>query len=305
MRAMILAAGLGLRVRPLSSTRPKALFPVGHRPILEIIISQLRDAGAEAVIINTHYLAAAIEGFLSGRDWGLKVEISYEPQILNTGGGIKKCASFLRGAPFLVVNSDVFHTFDLKGAYDHHLRSGNLATLLLYDHPPTNQVEVDEGGRIRRIGVKGGEETFTFTGIHIISPELLKMMPDGAFSIVEFYQLLIEQEVPIGGYMAEGYWRDIGSLPEYLALHRDIIERRLLPFETSPLHPEAQIEQGAKIEGAVWIGKGSFVSSEAYVRDSVLWEGVRVEEGSMIERCVIADGVVVQGVHSDEGIVPG
>ncbi len=304
MQAMVLAAGLGLRARPLSARRPKALFPVGHRPILDIILSQLRDADAEAVIINTHHLAAAIEEFLSGRDWGLKVEISYEPQILDTGGGIKKCASFLRGAPFFVVNSDVFHTFDLKGAYNYHLRSGNLATLLLYDHPPTNQVEVDEGGKIRRIGIKG-ERALTFTGIQVISPELLQMMPDGAFSIIEFYQLLIEQGAPIGGYMAEGYWRDIGSLPEYLALHRDIIERQLLPFEASPLHPEAQIEQGAKIEGAVWIGKGSLVSSGAYVRDSVLWEGVRVEEGSVIEGCVVADGAVVRGVHRGEGIVPG
>ena len=114
MKAMILAAGLGTRLEPLTKTRPKPLFPVLNKPLLGIIIGQLGSMGATGVIINAHHLAEQVEQVVDKGDWGLQVEVRVEPNILGTGGGIKNCADFLQDAPFfVVVNADVYHTFDL------------------------------------------------------------------------------------------------------------------------------------------------------------------------------------------------
>ena len=310
MKAMILAAGLGTRLEPLTRIRPKPLFPVLNRPLLDIIVEQLRGMGATAVIINAHHLADQVEQFVRRGEWGLQVEVRVEPEILGTGGGIKNCADFLRDAPFfMVVNADVYHTFDLSPAIRYHRESGNLATLILCDHPHFNQVGIDGEGRIVSVGEEliipstSATKLLTFTGIHIISPQLLDVMPSGGFfGIMELYTELAARGEAIRGYqMQGGYWRDIGRVDDYKDLHRDLLGKEEKPI----IHPEASLAEGVHIEGFVCVGKGTRIMRGSFIKDSIIWDEVRIEEGSIVEGCIVGDRTQVTGEHRGEVLIPG
>ena len=284
MKAMILAAGLGTRLEPLTKTRPKPLFPVLNKPLLGIIIEQLGRMGATGVIINAHHLAEQVEQVVDKGDWGLQVEVRVEPNILGTGGGIKNCADFLQDAPFfVVVNADVYHTFDLRPALNYHREGDNLATLVLCDHPSFNQVGIDGEGRI--VSVRGESITpstsatqlLTFTGIHIISSKLLDSMPSaGFFGIMELYMELASRGEAIRGYqMQGGYWRDIGRVEDYMDLHRDLLGEK----GKSVIHPEASLAEDVRIEGFVCAGKGTRIKAGSFIQDSIIWDEVVIERG--------------------------
>jgi mannose-1-phosphate guanylyltransferase len=310
MKAMILAAGLGTRLEPLTQIRPKPLFPVLNRPLLGITIEQLRGMGATAIIINAHHLGEQIEQFVRGGEWGAEVQVRVEPQILGTGGGIKNCADFLREAPFfVVVNADVYHTFDLSPAIRYHREKNNLATLLLCDHPRFNQVGIDGEGRI--VSVRGESvkqslaqsQNLTFTGIHIISPKLLDAMPSGGFfGIMELYMELASRGEAIRGYhiMQGGYWRDIGKVDDYKELHRDLLGKEGEPV----IHPEASLAEDVRIEGFVCVGKGTCIKDGSVIKDSVIWDEVLIEEGSIVEGCIVGDRAQVKGKHRREVLIP-
>ncbi len=310
MKAMILAAGLGTRLEPLTKIRPKPLFPVLNRPLLGIIIEQLASMGVTGIIINTYHLAEQMEQFVGGVRWGVQVEVRLEPEILGTGGGIKNCADFLRDAPFFVVaNADIYHTFDLRPALHYHRETDNLATLILCDHPRFNQVGIDVEGRI--VSVRGQSikksiapsRILTFTGIHIISSGLLEHMPSaGFFGIMEFYMELASQGEAIRGYEMEGgYWLDIGRVADYMDLHRHLMGAGMGPV----IHPQAHLEEAIRMEGIICVGKGTRIGAGSFLKDSILWEDVVVEEGSVLEGCIVGDGTQVRGRHHGEALIPG
>jgi mannose-1-phosphate guanylyltransferase len=310
MRAMILAAGLGTRLEPLTSIRPKPLFPVLNRPLLGITIGQLQGMGATRVVINAHHLANQIERFINGERWGLEVQVRVEPEILGTGGGIKNCADLLRDAPFFcVINADIYHTFDLRPAIRYHTAENNLATLVLCDDPRFNQVGIDAEGRI--ISIRGQEvrkslspvQVLTFTGIHLISSRLLDSMPStGFFDIIRCYIDLASRGEAIRGYqMQGGYWRDIGRIEDYRALHRDLIGEGGKPI----IHSEARIEEGARIEGLCCVGKKTRIERGAFIKDSIIWDEVVIGRGSVVEECIVGSKTRVKGEHRGEVLIPG
>jgi len=307
---MILAAGRGTRVGPLSRLRPKPLFPVLNRSLLGIIIRQLKRMGAGEVIINAHHLVEKVEEFVHRGRWGLKVEVRVEPEILGTGGGIKNCADFLQDAPFfLVVNADVYHTFDLSPALTYHLEANNLATLVLCDYPRFNQVGVDGEGRI--VSIRGREvqrplslhRILTFTGIHIISSGLFGYTPsDEYFDIIKLYIDLASRGEAIRGYQVKGgYWRDIGRVEDYRALHQDLLAEQGKPV----IHPTVHLEEDVQLEGVVCVGREAHIGPGSLIKDSILWEEVSVQEGSIVEGCVVGDGTQVRGEHRGEVLTPG
>jgi mannose-1-phosphate guanylyltransferase len=309
MKGMILAAGLGTRLEPLTRIRPKPLFPVLNRPLLALAIEQLQAMGATHVVINAHHLAGQIKEFVRGEGWGKAVTVKVETEILGTGGGIKNCADELQDTPFsLVVNGDIYHTFDLSPAVRYHTEMNNLATLVLYDDSRFNQVGIDSDGKVVTVmkqKVPGSQPpvgVLTFTGIHIISPRLFDVMPtSGAFDIIACYLALAARGEVIRGYpMRAGYWQDMGRIEAYQALHRELLQSK-----GNVIHPEARIEAGVKMEGFVCVGKGSRIEQGAFLKDTVIWDDCVVEQGSRIEGCIAADGVRIKGVRHGEVIVPG
>jgi NDP-sugar pyrophosphorylase family protein len=238
MKAMILAAGLGTRLRPLTDNRPKALVEINGRTLLEITLSRLRKFGVHDVIINVHHFADMIVEYLKTNDnFGLHIEMSREEALLDTGGGLKRAARFFKDSgghsgketPFILHNVDVLSTIDLERMRQLHFETQALATLAVQDRETSRYLLFDERRELcgRRAGRNQPPElvrpaqwlqAWAFSGIHIISPRLLAMMiEDGAFSIITTYLRLAAHGEKILAFRAdEYYWRDLGR-PEDVA----------------------------------------------------------------------------------------
>jgi NDP-sugar pyrophosphorylase family protein len=225
---MVLAAGLGTRLRPLTDDRPKALVEVGGRTMLELTLERLKRAGVGEAIVNTHHHAEMIEEYLRANDnFGMRIEISREDELLDTGGGLKKAAwFFLEGVaeePFLVHNVDVLSTIDLGALVRAHKESGALATLGVQERDTSRYLLFDGEGRLagRQKGKDGEPEwlgsnwngtALAFCGIHVISPRIFAVMKqEGAFSIIDAYIDLAMNGERVKSYRADGArWRDLG-----------------------------------------------------------------------------------------------
>jgi NDP-sugar pyrophosphorylase family protein len=235
MKAMILAAGLGTRLRPFTDDRPKALVEVAGRTLLEITLARLRTFGVREVIVNVHHFADMVIEYLKQHDnFGMRIEISREEVLLDTGGGLKKAAYFFleepnEDEPFILHNVDVISTIDLGRMVQFHKERQALATLAVQERKTSRYLLFDEQGRLcgRRAGRDGALElvrscqqiqALAFSGVHIISPRLLSMMmEDGVFSIVPTYLRLAAHGESILGFRAdEYYWLDLGR-PENVA----------------------------------------------------------------------------------------
>jgi NDP-sugar pyrophosphorylase family protein len=226
MKAMVLAAGLGTRLRPLTNDRPKALVEVGGRTMLEIVLQRLRSFGVHEVIVNVHHYADMMVEYLRAHgNFGMRVEVSREEELLDTGGGIKKAAwFFLEGGsdePFLVHNVDVLSTIDLGRLLRAHQERGALATLAVQERVTSRYLLFDpEGLLCGRRGATdeivrecGGALALAFSGVHVISPELLRRMTEaGAFTIIATYLRLAREGELIAAFRADEYrWRDLGT----------------------------------------------------------------------------------------------
>lgn len=231
MKAMVFAAGRGTRLKPLTDKRPKALVEIGGVPLLELVLRRLITAGVNEVIINLHYLGEQIPAFIEKHHrFGLRrVEYSAEPELLDTGGGLKEAAWFFDdGRPFLVHNVDVLSDLDLRALQAEHLRSGALATLAALPRPTARPLFFDTANRLigRRSPTTG--DTFVrapqgeaaplgFCGIQMVSPAIFpKMTESGIFPIIACYLRLASNGETINAYRADGArWRDCGR-PEDL-----------------------------------------------------------------------------------------
>jgi NDP-sugar pyrophosphorylase family protein len=245
---MVLAAGLGTRLRPLTDDRPKALVAVAGRTLLEIVLERLRGFGVREVVVNAHHFAEQMIEYLRAHDFGMRIEVSPEVTLLDTGGGLKKAAWFFleragsegsgANAPFLVHNVDVISTIDLGAMVRFHEKRGALATLAVAEREASRQLLFDEAGKL--VGRQKGGETewarggagsdaaraLAFAGIHVLSPRIFELMlEEGAFSIIDAYLRLAGEGEKIVAYRADGvYWRDLGR-PESVAAAEQELSR--------------------------------------------------------------------------------
>lgn len=244
---MVLAAGLGTRLLPLTIDRPKALVEVAGRTMLELTLTRLKSCGIVDVIINTHHFADMVANYLAAhQNFGMHIAISREQVLLDTGGGLKQAAHFFldpRGdndEPFLLHNVDVLSNIDFQLMLRRHRATGALATLAVQDRPTSRYLLFDESGRLcgRRSGINGPAEFVrdirdghaiarAFSGIHIISPRIFSLISEeSAFSIIPAYLRLAAAGEPIYAFSADQYyWRDLGR-PEQIAEATHDIETR-------------------------------------------------------------------------------
>jgi NDP-sugar pyrophosphorylase family protein len=255
MKAMIFAAGLGTRLRPLTHDRPKALVEIDRRTLLEITLSRLRGFGVREVMINVHHFAGMIVEYLKTNDsFGMQVAVSHEHELLDTGGGLKKAAHFFLEnssrpeEPFIVHNVDVLSTIDLRRMVRFHTENNALATLAVQNRKTSRYLLFDEHDQLcgRRAAngqaelvrpsllqsspeVSQQEQELAFSGIHVISPRFLRMLSeDGAFSIINSYLGLAARGEKILAFRAdEYYWRDLGR-PENVAQAARDLKQRLI-----------------------------------------------------------------------------
>lgn len=251
---MILAAGLGTRLRPLTDTRPKALVEVGGHTLLEIALSRLRSFGVHDVIINTHHFSAQIVDYLRAHDnFGMRIEISPEEVLLDTGGGLKNAAHFFlrdpasSGEPFLLHNVDVISNIDLRRLIDFHLENRALATLAVQQRNSTRLLLFDD--QLQLCGRKSAASSaakedkvemvrdsprtsaLAFCGIHVISPRIFPLITEeGVFSIIPTYLRLAAHGERIMAFRADEYrWRDLGRLDDLMKAEQDANQKAVFP----------------------------------------------------------------------------
>jgi NDP-sugar pyrophosphorylase family protein len=229
MKAMVLAAGLGTRLRPLTNDCPKALVEINGRTLLEITLARLHAAGATDVIINTHHFADLVAEFLRRRDFGIRIAVSYEPVLLDTGGGLKNAAWFFDDdQPFLLHNVDILTNIDLASMVRFHRQENALAVLATQERSTSRPLLFDRKcelcGRIvadrkreLALSIKEEPRPLAFNGIHVLSPRIFDLLTeDGVFPIIPAYLRLAAAGESIRCYRAdEFYWRDLGR-PEHL-----------------------------------------------------------------------------------------
>ena len=296
---MVLAAGLGERMRPLTLVRAKPVLPVLNRPLLQWTLARLAQQGVTEAVVNLHYLPATVRRALgNGRALGLRIRYSQEGEILGTGGGPRKVRRFFDDGPFVIVNGDVLFDFDLRALVREHRRSGALATLALRRNPDPRRyggAVLDRGAWVRAIAgrpVPRRGHPWLFTGVHVLDPALLARLPAGrSDSVRDLYIPLLAEGGRIRGVALEGAWYDFGSPALYLSSHMSLLSSgfRAVRPRAKLVHPSARVARGAVVERSV-IGAGCVIGSGARIQGSVLWDDVQVGAESRVRGSIVASG---------------
>jgi mannose-1-phosphate guanylyltransferase len=310
---MILCAGLGTRLRPLTERWPKAAIPVLGQPLFRYGVAALKRAGASAVGINTHHLADAMEtvALAECARAGLRLEIAREPVIQGTAGGIRGMRPFLQDDHFVVLNGDVLFPVELGRLVQSHRQSGALATMVLMPMPAGERyasVEADSSGRVRRIAGRGpggiSLQAWHFTGVHVMSPAVFDFMAkNGPEDInADVYPRILEQDLPIRAEIVRGYWSDLGTPGRYLQTQLDLLAGRAPDLgDASPFSgadqkgPDQWLRRGVGIDRAQVFGPAFFDEDCTVERGAIVGPDVyvgpraRVRSGARLKKCVVLE----------------
>jgi NDP-sugar pyrophosphorylase family protein len=305
MKAMILAAGLGTRLRPLTLERAKPAIPLLGKPLVIRLLEKLAQHGATDFRLNLHHLPRTIEDLFRDDPWdSLPVSFSYEPHILGTAGGLKANESFFDQGTFLMVNGDIVMEFPLKEAVAFHRQREALATLVLYPqqapyrHSP---IRIDEKGRFRNFkGIWPGEnprpETYVFTGVHILEPEIFRFIPEGQFYEIndQVYLHALRNGMKVYGFPVEGYWNDLGDPKRYLEAQKATFTREA---STLPVYisPDASMDDRVAFRPFVSVGPGCVLERDCFVENSILWDEVCVKSRASVRNSIVGANMTVEG----------
>lgn len=327
MKGMILAAGYGKRMLPLTRVLPKPLIPVANIPGIDYSISLLKELGIKEIIINTHHKKEGLVNDLTKR-WNDEVDIqfSHEETLLGTAGGIKKAEDFLKNDPFIVINSDIIIDIDLREAVGLHKSKKALITMVLRKDENADRygiIGIDEDKRVGRFLKAGSDKTglteTMFTGIQIFEPEIFDKIPAGRPCHIsdEVYPSLIKEGAPVFGFVTENYWIDIGNHERYLEANDDMLHGRFSLFERLArtrgislndykkgegitiippviIDESASIKAGSSIGPSAVIGTNSVLGEGVTVKESVLWENTRISDRAEIDRSIIGLNATIE-----------
>ncbi|GAA5495828.1 UTP--glucose-1-phosphate uridylyltransferase [Rubritalea halochordaticola] len=300
-KAFILGAGLGSRLRPLTDTLPKPLVPLFHEPLASHTMRHCLEAGIECFAINTHHIPAAWQQTYPESSFeGAPITFFHEPILLETGGGIKNIAPFIGDDPVLVYNGDILTDLDLTQLMAAHRGSGNVATLALFSEGPNCNVAVEDHQVVdlrHAHGIHPG--THQFTGIYIIEPEILPLIPaNEKISIVPAF-LELAALGKLGAYIADGAsWHDLGTREEYFAAHQHLQDsgKATLPA----IHPQAKIDPSAELDEYTIIGPNCVIEKNVKLRKTIAWPRATISENSNLYGCIVREQAA--GEHQDQDL---
>ncbi|HTA96764.1 MAG TPA: NDP-sugar synthase [Solirubrobacteraceae bacterium] len=305
MRAMVLAAGLGTRLRPLTNEITKPMVPVLDRPVMAHILDLLEDHGFEDVIANLHYFPESIKQY-----FGERLSYRFEPELLGTAGGVRGCADFFGSDSFVVISGDALTDIDLSAFAARHREAGGIATLAVKKVSDTREYGVvlhDRDGRITGFQEKPSPEEALSDlgncGIYIFSPEIFDYFPDRPFVdwAQDVFPTLLESDIPFHIHEVREYWNDVGSLAELRQGTFDALRGELrLQVEGREVAPglivagESVVPRSAEIEGSVWIGRNVELGENVRLTGPlVLGDGARVGEGAQLRDSILLPGTEV------------
>ena len=340
---MIMAAGAGTRLNPLTAKIPKQMVPVANTPIIELILKHLQKFGINDVVANTHYCAEAIHNAFGGKNHlGVNFSYVYEEALTGTAGGLKKCESFFeQGETFIVVSGDALTNVNIEELYKQHKESGALASIALRE-VPVEEVEhfgvvvTDENSKIIGFQEKPKQEeaksNLVNTGIYIFETDIFNYIPENTFYdfAKNVFPSIMKNNEIFCGFKINDYWNDIGTLAQYKSSSFEIlngIADLQMPYKASKdgwLAESSKISSNVTVENKIVVGENTviednvvskgnnvignncIIKSGAQIKDSILWDNVVIEENASLDGCIIANNVKIKaGVSLDKNsIVP-
>jgi len=296
MRAMILSAGYGTRLWPLTEDRTKPALPILGKPLVGYVAEYLARYGCKEIVVNLHHRPESVRRALGdGSRFGVKLDYVDEPEILGTSGALDNARALLDGETFVVVNGKIITDIDLSAAMDTHRRTKALATLVLLPNVGCERFSIVETseGLLRGFGgmpVKGefseGNPPLMFTGIQIFEPGILDYIPRGVFShsTTAVYPQAVAAGERIGVHVASGNWYELSTIPRYLDISLLLL---------------------AQAGKSITKGRGCEIAERAKVSQAILWDNVRVEKDARVSRAVLGDNVTIAAgeVNEDAAVV--
>lgn len=309
-RAVVLAAGFGTRLRPLTEYLPKPLIPLANRPLLAWTMDLLARARVEDLAINLHHLGDMIPAAAEKlKQDSMRISWSNEETILGTGGALVGMREFVERGTFFLLNGDVFSQVDLQKVMEFHRSSGFAATMVvrpLPEHSTFTPLYRDDSGRLVSFkGVelepRGSKSPCMFCGVHVLEPEILNYLPESGFSCVndQGYAGMLGDGLDVGTYMYDGPWFDLGTPERYLEASSALLSGTICvqgfdaPENGVLVHPEADVATGAKLGPDVAIGRGCRVASGAVVRSSILLPNTVLGKDAVLDHCIASPELVI------------
>ncbi len=300
---MILAAGFGTRLRPLTYERAKPAIPLLGVSLIERVIQNLRKASVDGFRINLHHLPQTVRDAVNGNlDVASMVSFSFEPNILGTAGGLKANESFFNNGTFIMANADIVFDFDLIQAIRFHRQNNCLATLAVTPQEPPFKyypIRIDSsGGLLNFKGTRPGgpavDQTYVFTGIHILEPEVFKYIPPHRFCEIndEVYPRAMDEGAKIRAVALNGYWSDLGTPAAYLKAQSDLLRNMELPIYIAP---EVKVAPEVRIGPNVSICSGVELEAGASIENSIVWENAKIRGDTAISGSILGAGVEAHG----------
>jgi len=328
---MIMAAGAGTRLNPLTANIPKPMAPVINIPIIELILRHLQSSGINDVVANTHYCAESIHNAFGGKNHlGINFSYVYEEALSGTAGGLKKCESFFeKGETFIVVSGDALTNVNIEELSKKHKESGALASMALREVPweevqNFGVVIVDENSNIiefqEKPEQKDAKSNLVNTGIYIFETEIFDYIPENSFYdfAKNVFPAIMQDKKKFCGFKIDDYWNDIGTLSQYKSSSFEILNGMAnlqMPYpeskqgwfaETSKISDNVAIEDkiivgentvvedGVIFKGNNVIGNNCLIKSGALLKNSILWNNVVIEENANLEGCILANNVIIK-----------
>lgn len=310
LRAMVLAAGVGSRLEPISSVVPKPLIPVGGRPVMEHILLQLKKYGVKEVISNTHHLAEKIHEYFADAKERLGIDLSFvhEQELSGVAGGIRRCSDFLRQGTACIIMGDALTDIDLGRLYLEHQKavkdSNCLVTIAMKQVEDTSQFGVivtNEAGRVVQFQEKPKAEdalsNWANTGVYFFEPEVYDFIPSETeapfYDVAKdlFPKLLASDKYMQAVAVKENtYWADLGNPQQYLESMQDVAQGKVQIDKLDTINSTASIEKSVKLNGINEIGAQCTIEADVSLENCLLWDNVHVESGSRLKDCIIASG---------------
>lgn len=315
LKAMVMAAGMGSRLEPITLKLPKPLIPVMNRPLMDIILSQLHNIGVNEVISNTYYLANQIIDRYKSNKLGIKFNYIKETELSGTAGGVKKCQFFFdEGEDFIVISGDVLTTADIKEGIEIHKKSGAIATIGVKQVPHElvshfGVVVTDEKGYITEFQEKppleDAKSNLINTGIYIFNYKIFDFIPENTFYdfAKNVFPSIMDSGLKINTYTHMGYWSDIGSIDQYKQSNIDILQNKVTSLNVDVQSSNSGIyisnesiikDKTSKIEGACVFGKNCTLGKNTRIKNSILWDNVEVKDNIEIDNSIILPNVIVE-----------
>jgi len=292
MRAIVLSAGYGTRLWPLTEDRTKPAIPILGQPLVGYVAEYLAAYGIDEIVVNLHHRPESVRRALGdGGRFGVKLHYVEEPVILGTSGALDNTREFFEHETFVVVNGKIITDIDLNAALETHRKAGAVATLVLLPNIRRERFSVvnTEAGRITGFGGMpvvdgGGEAPLMFTGIHILEPRIFEYVPRGVFSdsVIDVYPKAIANGEIVAAHVASGKWRELSTLKRYLDISVELLQEAGKSFVA---------------------GANSAIGPQAAVTDSVLWDNVEVGARARVHRAVLADNVKIRADEVIENAV--